>query len=160
MGSARVSDTDLTLLEDWVDGLLLAINPVGRRRIAQSVAIALRRSQQQRIAGQRNPDGTPYVPRKVRRLRDKSGRIKRGKMFAKLRTAKHLKANATAGSAEVAFMGRVARIARVHQYGLTDQVAPGGPRVRYARRELLGFTETDRLLIRETILAQFQRLTN
>jgi len=154
-----VSDADLTLLEDWVDGLLLAISPIGRRRVAQSVAIALRRSQQQRIADQRNPDGTPYAPRKARQLRSKAGRIKRGKMFAKLRTAKYMKARSTAEGAEVTFTGRVERIARVHQYGLMDHVTPGGPRVRYPRRELLGFTEVDRLLVRDTLLAQFQLLT-
>jgi phage virion morphogenesis protein len=147
-----MSELDLTLLEDWVDGLLLTISPAGRRRIAQSVAIALRRSQQQRIADQRNPDSTPYVPRKARRLRNKVGRIKRGRMFAKLRTAKYLKANATADSAEVAFMGRVARIARVHQYGLTDQVTPSGPRVRYERRELLGFSSDDRELVKGLLI--------
>ena len=139
-----MSDANLTLLEDWVDGLLLAISPVQRRRLAQSVAIALRRGQQQRIADQCNPDGTPYVPRKAHKLRSKVGRIRRGKMFAKLRTAKYLKANATADAAVVAFAGRAARIARVHQYGLTDQVSPSGPRVRYARRELLGFSSEDR----------------
>jgi phage virion morphogenesis protein len=150
-----MSDANLTLLEDWVDGLLLAIGPVGRRRIAQSVAIVLRRSQQQRIADQRNPDGTPYVPRKVKRLRDKTGRIKRGKMFAKLRTAKHLKTQATPEAAIVAFKGRAARIARVHQYGLTDRVASNGPRVRYARRELLGFNVKDREQIRQLLIEHF-----
>jgi phage virion morphogenesis protein len=149
-----MSDADLTLLEDWVDGLLLAISPARRRRIAQSVAIALRRSQQQRIADQRNPDGTPYVPRKVRKLRNKRGRIRRGKMFAKLRTAKYLKSNATADAAVVAFMGRAARIARVHQYGLTDRVTPDGPRVRYAQRTLLGFSDADRDQVRSLLISQ------
>lgn len=149
-----MSDADLTLLEDWVDGLLLAISPVKRRRIAQSVAIALRRSQQRRIADQRNPDGTPYVPRKMHKLRNKAARIKRGKMFAKLRTGKYLKTHATADAAEVAFMGRAARIARVHQYGLTDHVTVNGPRVRYARRELLGFSAEDRNHVRDLLLSQ------
>ncbi|HKT28753.1 phage virion morphogenesis protein [Dyella sp.] len=152
-----MSDTDLTLLEDWVDGLLLATSPAKRRRLAQSVAIALRRSQQQRIADQRNPDGTPYVPRKVPKLRNKAGRVKRGKMFAKLRTAKYLKTNATADAAEVAFTGRTERIARVHQYGLTDRVTPTGPRVRYARRALLGFSMEDRQRVRDLLLYHLTR---
>jgi phage virion morphogenesis protein len=152
-----MSDADLTLLEDWVDGLLLAIGPTARRRIAQSVAIALRRSQQQRIADQRNPDGTPYVPRKAHKLRNKAGRIKRGKMFAKLRTAKYLKTHATADAAEVALMGRAARIARVHQYGLTDHVTANGPRVRYAKRVLLGFSSGDRELVRDLLLSRLSR---
>ena len=152
-----MSDPNLTLLEDWVDGLLRAISPVGRRRIAQSVAMDLRRSQQQRIADQHNSDGTPYVPRKVRKLRNKAGRIKRGKMFAKLRTAKHLKTTATADAAVVSFTGRAARIARVHQYGLTDLVTPDGPRVRYAKRMLLGFSGGDRARIRDLLLSHLSR---
>lgn len=152
-----MSDADLTLLEDWVDSLLLAVSPAGRRRVAQSVAIALRRGQQQRIADQRNPDGTPYVPRKTRRLRNKAGRIKRGKMFAKLQTTKYVKTSATADSAVVAFAGRVARIARVHQYGLTDHVTPDGPRVRYPKRELLGFSSGDRELVRDVLLRRLVR---
>lgn len=147
-----MSEANLTLLEDWVAGLLLAIAPAGRRRIAQSVAITLRRSQQQRIADQRNPDGTPYVPRKLHKLRNKAGRINRGKMFAKLRTAKYLKANATADAAMVAITGRAACIARVHQYGLTDHVSPSGPRVRYARRELLGFSADDRERVKDLLI--------
>ncbi|GLQ93460.1 phage virion morphogenesis protein [Dyella acidisoli] len=152
-----MSDADLALLEDWVEGLLLAIRPAGRRRITQSVAVALRRSQQQRIVDQRNPDGTPYVPRKMHKLRNKAGRIKRGKMFTKLRTAKHFKTHATADAAVVAFTGRAARIARVHQYGLTDRVTPSGPRVRYTRRELLGFSAEDRVLVKDILLSSLTR---
>jgi phage virion morphogenesis protein len=152
-----MSDEDLTLLEDWVDGLLLAIGPAGRRRLSRSVAIALRRSQQQRIADQRNPDGTPYVPRKLQKLRGKVGRIKRGKMFAKLRTAKHLKTQATAEAAVVAFTGRAARIARVHQYGLTDQISPDGLRARYPKRVLLGFSAGDRHWVRDLLLSYLSR---
>ena len=155
-----MSEADLTLLEDWVDGLLLAVSSAGRRRLSRSVAIALRRSQQQRIADQRNPDGTAYVPRKVRKLRGKVGRIKRGKMFAKLRTAKHLKPIATADAAVVTFNGRAARIARVHQYGLTDRVVADGPRVRYARRELLGFNQADRDLVRDAVMTQWERMAS
>lgn len=78
-------------------------------------------------------------------------------MFAKLRTAKYLKTNATADAAVVAFTGRAARIARVHQYGLTDRVTPNGPRVRYARRELLGFSEEDRALVKDMLISSLTR---
>ncbi|MNF16366.1 Phage virion morphogenesis family protein [compost metagenome] len=54
----------------------------------------------------------------------------------------------------VGFTGRIARIARVHQYGLKDRAEPGAPDVRYDKRELLGFTEVDINLIRDEILAQ------
>jgi phage virion morphogenesis protein len=84
------------------------------------VATYLRRSQAERIAAQRNPDGSPYEPRKPR-LRNKKGAIRRT-MFEKLRQAKRLRKTATAQSATVTIGGRSARIARVHQYGLRDKV--------------------------------------
>ena len=40
----------------------------------------------------------------------------------------------------IGFAGRVAFIARVHQYGLRDKVEKDGPTVKYDPRELLGFT--------------------
>jgi phage virion morphogenesis protein len=146
-------DASLTALEDWAAGLLHAVSPAGKRRIARGVAIGLRASQRRRIAEQRNPDGTPYAPRKPR-LRSKAGRIKRGAMFAKLRTARYLKAHADATGAVVEITGNAARIARVHQYGLIDKVAPSGPNTRYPRRLLLGFAADDRDLVRDLILGQ------
>lgn len=146
---------DLQQLEDWVGPLLAKLDPVERRRLAHTVALNLRRSQQQRIAEQRNPDGTPYAPRK--QLRQRAGRIKRGAMFRKLRTAAHLKIRADQNQASIGFFGRVARIAQVHQEGDTDQARPGGPDVRYARRQLLGFTAADRERIRELLIEHLTR---
>lgn len=62
-------------------------------------------------------------------------------MFAKLRTAKYLKAVASSDSASVEFEGRVQRIARVHHYGLRDCISRKGPEVSYAERHLLGFND-------------------
>lgn len=75
-------------------------------------------------------------------------------MFVKLRTARWLKANATAEGAELGFVGRVARLARVHQEGLSDRASPGGKMIRYPARPLLGFSERDRMLIRDLLLEQ------
>jgi phage virion morphogenesis protein len=47
------------------------------------------------------------------------------------------------------FTGRVARIARVHQYGLRDRPEPNARDARYEMRELLGFTGADLDTIRE-----------
>lgn len=143
---------DLTQLEDWAGALLAKLQPAARRQLARTVAIDLRRSQQQRIAAQQNPDGSAYAPRKPKQLRGKKGRIKRARMFIKLRQAKHLKATGDAQQATVQFLGRASRIARIHQYGETAEVAPGGPRVRYPRRELLGFTASDRERIRDRLI--------
>lgn len=143
----------LTAIEDWASALLAKVSPAGRRKVAQAIATALRRSQQQRIAAQRDPEGAPFEPRKPRKdLRGKRGRVKREAMFAKLRTSKWLKTRATPEGAEVGFTGRVARIATVHQYGDMDTVTPGGKRVRYPRRPLLGYAEGDRTLIRDLLI--------
>ncbi|MFZ6744681.1 phage virion morphogenesis protein [Undibacterium sp. JH2W] len=39
---------------------------------------------------------------------------------------------------KVGFYGRVARIARVHQYGLRDRVVAGGVDVQYEQLRVLG----------------------
>lgn len=144
---------DLEVLEDWAAGLLRRLQPVERSKLARSLAIELRRSQQQRIIAQRNPDGSKYAPRKQRNLRGKKGRIKRKvKMFQKLRAVSYLKARGDGNAISVGFTGRVARIARVHQYGLRDRAERGAPEVKYAQREVLGLTEKDLNLIRDGLL--------
>lgn len=133
---------DLTALETWASTLLAQLDPAARRKLNLQVAQDLRRSQQQRIKAQQNPDSTPYAPRKQRKeFKNKQGRIKKQKasMFNKLRTNTHLKATADANQIEVGFYGRVARIARVHQFGLRDRVISNGPQIKYEERRLLGF---------------------
>ncbi|MBB1625179.1 phage virion morphogenesis protein [Achromobacter sp. UMC71] len=142
----------LTQVEDWAAALLARLSPAEQRKVNAKVGQALRRNQMQRIAAQRNPDGTAYAPRRVRKnLRGKKGRIKRRAMFTKLRTTRHLRVQAAADGVTVGFFGRVARIARVHQRGLNDRPAAGMADVRYAQRELLGFTQPDIELIRDTL---------
>jgi phage virion morphogenesis protein len=144
---------DLVLLEDWATALLLKLAPAGRRGIAIAIARELRHSQQQRIAAQMDPDGAAFVPRKPRRkLRGKKGRIKRDAMFVKLRTSRYLKTRATEAVASVEFTGRAGQIAGVHQEGGEDRVTPKGPRVRYPRRRLLGFSGADRVMIRDVLI--------
>ncbi|MCC4600185.1 phage virion morphogenesis protein [Xanthomonas melonis] len=143
---------ELTALEDWAAPLLARLQEGERRKLARRIGTALRRSQSQRIGRQQAPDGTPYAPRKEP-LRDKAGRVKRKKMFAKLRQAKFLKVSASPNEVSVGFMGRVSRIARVHQDGLSEQVRRGGPVARYERRVLLGLSEQDRQLIHDQLLS-------
>jgi phage virion morphogenesis protein len=143
--------SDLQALEEWAGALLAKLEPAQRRQLNQSIARDLRKSQQQRIAAQKNPDGTAYAPRK-KNLRDKKGRVRRAAMFVKLRTTKHLKLQSDANSLVIGFFGRTARIARVHQLGHRDRPAPGVPDVRYPQRELLGFTGADLDMIRDRLL--------
>lgn len=142
---------NLNALEDWAGGVLAQLSPSARRQMSQSIARDLRKSQQKRITAQRNPDGTPFAPRKERNLRGKQGRVKR-KMFTKLKAAKHLKLQTDANSIGLAFLGRTARLARVHQYGLRDRPGRNAPQVKYEERELLGFASGDIDMIRDRIL--------
>jgi len=145
---------DLDALEDWAAGLLRRLQPAERSKLARNLAVELRRSQQQRIIAQRNPDGGAYAPRRQRNLRGKVGRIQRkAQMFKKLRTARYLKARGDANAITIGFTGRIARIARVHQYGLRDRAERGAPDVKYRQRELLGFTDAEREMIRDGLLA-------
>ena len=73
-------------------------------------------------------------------------------MFAKMRTAKNLKAKATGDQIEVGCFGWVARVAHVHQFGQQDRVTKKGPLYKYPQRPLLGLSELNRTLIRESLL--------
>lgn len=141
---------DLQRVDDWLAALLANLEPAARNRMMRQLAQELRRSQQQNIRLQRNPDGTTFEPRRVT-ARSKKGRIKR-QMFAKLRTTKYLKTAATADSASVQFDGKVQRIARVHHYGLRDRVRRNGPEARYPARRLLGKNGHIEDLIKETFI--------
>ncbi|MEG6141691.1 phage virion morphogenesis protein [Enterobacter kobei] len=141
---------DLQRVDDWLAALLANLEPAARNRMMRQLAQELRRSQQQNIRLQRNPDGTTFEPRRVT-ARSKKGRIKR-QMFAKLRTTKYLKTAATADSASVQFDGKVQRIARVHHYGLRDRVRRNGPEARYPVRRLLGVNDEVETITRDTLL--------
>ncbi|WP_458379206.1 phage virion morphogenesis protein [Pseudomonas chlororaphis] len=148
--------TRLEALEDWAAGLLGQLEPTSRNRLARELGQALRRNQQQRVIAQQNPDGSKYAPRKKRDLRGKQGRIKRkAQMFQKLRTAKFMKVQGDGNAISVGFTGRIARIARVHQYGLKDRAERGAPEVRYEQREVVGLTDQDLELIRDIMLVHF-----
>ncbi|MFM2908717.1 phage virion morphogenesis protein [Klebsiella pneumoniae subsp. ozaenae] len=143
---------ELQDVDAWLDALLAGLEPATRKRMMRELAQQLRRSQQKNIRMQRNPDGTAYEPRRVT-ARTKQGRIRR-QMFAKLRTAKYLKAIASTDSASVEFDGgtNAQRIARVHHYGLRDRVGRKGPKVKYAERRLLGINDEVEDITRDTLL--------
>lgn len=137
--------------DDKLAGLIGALSPAGRRKLAANIAKELRRSQQQRIKQQKAPDGTLYQARKRQPLRAKKGRIKRA-MFQKLRTSRYMKASGRSDAAVVEFTGKVQRIARIHQYGFKDRPNPNSQEVRYAKRQLLGFTQKECVIINGAII--------
>ncbi|MEZ0582547.1 phage virion morphogenesis protein [Erwinia sp. STN24] len=132
-----------------LNALIGNLSPAARKKMARTIAQRLRAYQQQNIRRQQAPDGTAFKPRKAP-ARKKKGRIKR-EMFAKLRTAKYMKAKGTANDAVVEFAGNVQRMARVHHYGLRDRPARGGKEVQYEARQLLGFDEAAKKATRKSI---------
>lgn len=144
----------LAPVESFAAGLIASLEPGARRELARDIALLLRGNRQRSIAAQQNPDGTAFEPRKPQlRLRNQKGKIRRT-MFAKLRTARFLKASATPDAAIVSFVGEVQRIARVHQEGLRDRVNRRGLEVTYPARRLLGISEPDEAEIRDLVVAR------
>ncbi|HFQ3061459.1 phage virion morphogenesis protein [Enterobacter sp. UPMP2061] len=143
--------SDFKPFDNKLAGLLAALSPAGRRKLAGEIAKQLRTAQQQRIKQQKAPDGSPYQARKRQPLRAKQGRIKRA-MFQKLRTNRYMKASGRENGAVVEFTGKVQRIARVHQYGLKDRPNAHAQDVQYAERQLLGFSQTDKQRIESLIV--------
>nr|WP_202123211.1 phage virion morphogenesis protein [Escherichia coli] len=136
-------------VDDWLSALLANLEPAARSRMMRQLAQELRRTQQQNIRMQRNPDGSSYEPRRAT-ARSKKGHIKR-QMFTKLRTSKYLQTTASADSASVQFEGKVQRIARVHHYGLRDRVSRHSFKVKYAQRRLLGVNKDIEIWVRNTL---------
>ena len=148
---------DLTLLETWCAPLLAKLTAGQRTQVARKIGQALRRSQHQRIVANKAPDGGSFLPRKRKEgptIRAKKGRIKRKKdlMFQRISRTAYMKVEASPAAAAVGFMGRVARIARVHQEGRTDRINREGRTARYPVRELLGFTPADKRLVRDLLI--------
>ncbi|WP_145510046.1 MULTISPECIES: phage virion morphogenesis protein [Yersinia] len=141
---------ELKPFDDALAGLIASLTPKARKALAVTVAKRLRASQQQRIKRQQAPDGTPYAARKSQPLRKPKGRIKR-EMFAKLRTARYMKANSSPNEAVVEFAGRVERMAAVHHFGLRDRPNEHSKDVQYDERPLLGFTSENKKMI-ETLI--------
>ncbi|OOF87342.1 phage virion morphogenesis protein [Rodentibacter ratti] len=143
-------------IQGKLTALVNNLSPQARRQLARNIGQALRKSQSARIARQQNPDGTGFEPRKPRKnFRQKQGRIKRKAMFAKLRTAKHLKVRSNGNEVSVGFNGSSAAIAAVHQYGLKSSPSKNKDfKVQYAQRELLGFGNDDVAEIEKLILQQ------
>jgi len=139
-----------------LSALINNLSPQARRQLARNIGQALRKNQQARIARQENPDGTAFEPRKPRKeFGKKKGRIKRKAMFAKLRTARYFKIQSNANEVSVGFNGSSAMIAKVHQYGLISSPSKTKDfKVRYAQRELLGFSQSDLDVIEDLVLAQ------
>ncbi len=150
----------LDQLAAWAGPLLAKLAPAARRTAMREVATVLRQRQAARIKAQQNPDGTPYEARRPRaQLQAKAGAIRRD-MFARMRRPATLRKSSTDDAAVVFIAGGAASTARVHQYGLRDKVdwrMAKSPAVRYARRELLGFSREDLESLTDSLLDFLKR---
>lgn len=142
---------DFKPFDDKLAGLIAALSPTARRRMAADIAKTLRARQQRRIKTQKAPDGTPYAARKRQPVKAKKGRVKR-EMFAKLRTSRFMKATEGNDAAVVEFTGKVQRMVNVHQYGLKDKPNRNSATIIYPQRILLGLSDEDVIFIEKIIL--------
>lgn len=146
--------SELQLVNDRLEALISSLSAPARKEMARSIGRKLRASQQQNIKHQQAPDGSPFKPRKAQPVRSKKGRIKR-EMFAKLRTAKYMKTQASPNEALIEFAGNVQRMACVHHYGLRDRPSQKGKEVQYEKRPLLGISKNEYFLIEDLLLHYF-----
>lgn len=144
---------ELQPLHNKLDQLTASLSPQAQKQLARNIGRELAKSQRQRIARQQNLDGTAYAPRKIQ-AKSKKGRIKKQAMFAKMKTARHLKTKTTAQGIEIGYTGQTGYIANVHQYGLVSKVDKAGKiKAKYTARQLLGFSKQDIETVENFVLA-------
>lgn len=147
--------SELSAVKAWAGALLARHSPAGKRKATRDLARELRRSQQARIAAQKNPDGSGYEPRKRRSdggcLQGKRGRVKRPAMFAKLRNSRWMLIEGNGRELTIGFAGRVARLACAHQFSEKSRIEPGGPKYRYPACVLRGLTDIQRDMVRDRL---------
>ena len=134
--------SDFARLPQYTNEILQKMSPGERAKISRTIGREIRNSQKQRITSQQNTDGSSYAPRK-KRLRDRMKGKVRNKMFSKIKSLTYLKVMSNADSIDIGFAGRIARIARVHQYGLRDRADKNAPSLQYANLLLLVLTEKE-----------------
>jgi phage virion morphogenesis protein len=161
---------DFAPLDLALEELASRIAPGERKQLGRAIATDLRGANAKRIRANVEPEGEPMVPRKAKgrggvrpkRLRDKVTGLKRSvkmaKMFSRATAPQYLRKESSDGEAQVGFVGAMARIMRVHQYGLRDTVTrdPNSPAVTYPERAVIGLTAEDRLRVLEKVTAQLQ----
>lgn len=126
-------------LSEWLAPLLHKLEPAERAKLMRSISRFARERNQKRIRSQIEPDGNRFTPRKPSLRR--TGNIKRGAMFTKLRLNKFLMQTSTASNAEVFWAGRTGRIAQMHHFGKQETI--NGKKYDYPSRHLLGLNNID-----------------
>ncbi len=157
-----MAETDLTKVEEWLDGLMLRLEPGARRKLAMKVGQSLRRSNAQRIAANKEPDGKAMAPRRPRKGPDGKPIRSNRRMFRRIRMARNMRIRATPDSVELNFGGgAVEKIAAIHhdgQVGTVGRTRAGRTiRARYEARRLLGFGNEDMDAVLEEVTKLLDR---
>lgn len=142
--------TDFAPLTDAIDDLTGALETGERRKLAGRIGTRLRTANAKRIKANVTPDGEPMAPRKEKPRGKRQNGVRESKparMFQSAGTPRFLRKQASADQIEVGFVGAMARIMRVHHFGLRDTVTrdPASPAVTYEARPTIGLTPDDRL---------------
>ena len=155
-------DSDaLAGFDAWMGQVMAGIAPNQRKRAAMKLGRALRRSNLARIKDNAEPDGSAMEDRKSRldrrgRVRSKAG----GKMFRKLRLARHWRIAARPDSVELSPKGN-SQIPAIHHFGKKGYVGrgPDGDKIftRYPRRRMLGFGQGDDRLAIDIVAELFDQ---
>lgn len=142
---------ELSLLTEHLQNVIDGLSDAQMLRLKKTLAQKLRNNQKKRITAQQNVDGSSYAPKKPQRKR--KGQRVRKKMMNTIKNAKHMKIEQHKAGFAVGYVGRMAQVAEVHQYGLTARVdAKRGTSAAYPVRELLGISDDDRQMIDEMVL--------
>lgn len=153
---------DLSYLPEHLQQIIDGLSDGELNRLKRQIATKLRQNQSKRIAAQQNADGSSYAPRKVQQtLPGRRPRRVRRMMMAKLKNISNMRIEHNGAGFSIAYGGRMAGIASVHQFGLTSTVsAKRGTSAVYPVRELLGISDDDKQMIDEMVVEFVESVFN
>ncbi len=150
---------DFAPLNTAIDDLTARLQPGERRKLAGKLGTRLRTANAKRIKANVTPDGAAMAPRRSQpapkagkprstSLRPTSLRAEKAAlMFRSAGKPQFLRRQASPDGIEVGFVGAMARIMRVHHFGLRDTITrnPESRAVTYDARPVIGLPPDDRL---------------
>ncbi|MFA9487177.1 MULTISPECIES: phage virion morphogenesis protein [unclassified Moraxella] len=150
--------SELSYLPEHLERIIDGLSDGQMLKLKKTLAQKVRNNQKKRITAQKNVDGSAYTPRKPQKRRGQKKRV-RAKMMNTIKNAAHMKTEQMDEGFTVGYVGRMAQVAEVHQYGLTARVnAKTGASAAYPVRQLLGISDEDKQMIDEAVLDYIENL--
>ncbi|WFF38040.1 phage virion morphogenesis protein [Moraxella nasibovis] len=148
---------ELSYLPEHLERIIDGLSDGQMLKLKKTLAQKVRNNQKKRITAQQNVDGSAYTPKKPQRKR--RGQRVRKKMMNTIKQARHMKIEQSSEGFAIGYVGRMAQVAEVHQYGLTARInAKRGTSAAYPVRELLGISDEDKQIIDEAVLDYLEGL--